>query len=268
MRARRVVAALLASVALGVGLGACGRAGVPSGGVDGDSASTTDGVVGEVTVLAAASLTESFERIAAAFEEQYPQVSITLGFGGSSALAQQIRAGAPADVFAAASAESMSMVTDDGDAVGEPVLLARNRLEIAVPPGNPGAVTSLADLADHARTIALCATQVPCGALAEELLGYAGVVAAPDTLEVDVRAVLTKVRLGEVDAALVYRTDVRAAGPAVEGIPFPESALAANDYFVTVLTGARVPAAAEAFTGFVLSPPAREILADAGFELP
>lgn len=262
MTARARAAAALAGAALTLGLCSCAQLGpTPSRAADG-------GPAGVLRVLAASSLTESFELIAEAFEDEHPQIRVALSFGGSSRLAQQVRAGAPADVFAAASPESMTVVTASGDASGEPRLFARNRLEIAVPRGNPGAVTGLADLADPARTVALCAPQVPCGALAERVLGAAGVVGAPDTLEGDVRAAMAKVRLGEVDAALVYRTDVLAARGAVDGIPFPEAALAANGYLVAVLVDARDPAVAGAFAAFLFSPRAQGMLADAGFEIP
>ncbi|MFZ5871628.1 MAG: molybdate ABC transporter substrate-binding protein [Actinomycetota bacterium] len=250
MRRQLVVAAAAAAL-----LGACGA---QSGG-----APPSDGLI----VFAAASLTETFTELGEAFEADNPGVTVTFSFGGSSSLAQQIVAGAPADVFAAASVATMDVVEQAGEAV-DPVVLVRNRLQIAVPPGNPGDVTGLADFGDPDRTIALCAPEVPCGAAAVQVLQAAGVTPASDTLERDVKAALSKVRLGEVDAALVYRTDVLAAGSRVEGIDVPEAAEVVGEYPVTVLADAPNPESAQAFVDFLGSPEAREVFADAGFELP
>lgn len=220
-----------------------------------------------VTVFAAASLTETFDRIAAAVEEENPGSRVVLNYGGSASLAQQIVQGAPADVFAAASTETMQIVDDAGLAESA-VVFVRNTLQIAVPAGNPAGVTGLADLARDDLRIALCSEEVPCGAAAATALEAADVTAAPDTLQQDVKAVLTKVRLGEVDAGLVYRTDVIAAGDEVEGIEFAEAADATTDYPITVLTDAPNPSLANAFVGYVRSPDGRFLLDDAGFAAP
>jgi molybdate transport system substrate-binding protein len=249
---REVAAALLLG---GLALAGCG-------GGEGSAAS------GEtVTVLAAASLTDPFGEIASAFEQARPGTDVVLSFGASSALAQQVVAGAPADVFATASPATMQTVVEAGSA-REPVVFARNTLQIAVPPDNPGRITGLADLADPGRTIALCAEQVPCGAAADHAFAAAGLEPAPDTLEQDVKAVLSKVRLGEVDAGLVYRTDVLAARGAVTGIAFAEAeaAAAVNDYPIAALQDARDEEAAAAFVAFVLGDQGQRILADAGFD--
>jgi molybdate transport system substrate-binding protein len=225
-------------------------------------------VTGDITVFAAASLTETFTRIGADFEAANPGTRVRFNFGGSSALAQQINQGAPADVFASAAPAPMKQVGDAGGMSGGPTTFVRNRLQIAVPAGNPGKVTGLADFAKADLTIALCAEQVPCGAAARTALRAAGVTAAPDTLEQDVKAVLTKVSLGEVDAALVYRTDVRAAGDKVEGIQFPEADRAVNDYPIATLATAPNPAGARAFVDHVLSDRGRAVLGAAGFDGP
>ena len=266
MRRSGVVGAGLLALALAGCSGAAARSdeAAASGSA---GASSGDRVSGTVDVFAAASLTDAFGEIAGLFEQQHPDAAVTLNLGGSSALAAQIVAGAPADVFAAASPRTMQTVVDAGAASG-PVVFARNALEIAVPVGNPGDVTGLPDFADAQRTIALCAPEVPCGAAAEQVLAAAGVTPAPDTLEQDVRAALAKVRLGEVDAALVYRTDVLAAGDEVTGVPFPEAEDAVSDYPVVVLEEAPDAAAARAFVTLVLGPEGQGVLADAGFVLP
>ena len=223
---------------------------------------------GTVTVFAAASLTEAFERIGHDFEADHRGVRVRYNFGGSSGLAQQIVQGAPADVFAAANPATMDQVTAAGAAAGAPRVFVRNTLRIAVPENDPARVRGLADLARPGVKVALCAPQVPCGAAAVKALAAAGVTVTPVTLERDVKAALTKVRLGEVDAALVYRTDVRAAAGQVRGIQFPEAAEAVNDYPIAVLAEAPNPAAARAFVDYVRSGKARAVLADAGFDQP
>lgn len=224
-----------------------------------------DGLSGGLTVFAAASLADTFPELGEAFTAEHPDVTVSFGFGGSSGLAQQIVSGAPADVFASASPATMATVVDAGAAAGSPTTFAGNTLQIVVPAGNPAGVTGLADLADADLTIALCAPEVPCGAASTEVLAAAGVTAAPDTLEQDVRAVLTKVELGEVDAALVYRTDVLAGGDAVEGLELPEAAGAVIDYPIAVLAGAPNPEAAQAFVDLVLSDEGQRVLGAAGF---
>jgi len=240
-------------------------AGAPS---DAGASTTADSLSGDLVVFAAASLGPVLQQVAEDFEGLHPGLDVVLDLGGSASLAQRIVAGAPVDVFASASADTMSTVTDSGLTLETPVVLASNSLEIAVPPGNPGGVSGLADFADADRTIALCAVEVPCGALAAEAFEAAGVTPAPDTLEQDVTAALTKVRLGEVDAALVYRTDVQAAGADVEGIPFPGGTDLQTFYYAVELTDAPQPAAALAFVDFLQSTKAQDALSDAGFTVP
>ncbi|MFV2196622.1 molybdate ABC transporter substrate-binding protein [Nocardiopsis sp. LOL_012] len=231
---------------------------------------------GTLTVLAAASLTDVFTALAEEFETRNPGAEVELAFAGSSALAAQINSGAPADVFASADTGTMALVVDgagldpawaaDHGAAG--AVFATNTLRIAVPPGNPAGVADLASLADESVATALCAPEVPCGAATTAATGAAGVGITPVTLEEDVRAVLTKVELGEVDAGLVYATDVAAAGGAVEGIDFPESAAAVNDYPVAVLAGTDTPDLAADWVDLVLSEDGSGVLADAGFGTP
>ena len=252
MKGRPLVAAALLG-ALCAGCGGDGRADERGRGA------------GTITVFAAASLTEAFTQIARDLEDDAPGTTVVLSFGASSTLAQQIVNGAPADVFAAASPATMATVVDAGDA-GPPQVFARNSLQIAVPADGPD--VTLTDFADDALTIALCAPQVPCGAAAAQALAAAGVTPRPDTLEQDVKAALSKVRLGEVDAALVYRTDVLSAGDAVRGIDLPEAAEVVNDYPIATLVGSRNGDAAAAFVDRVLSAEGQRVLADAGFVRP
>jgi molybdate transport system substrate-binding protein len=171
-------------------------------------------------------------------------------------------------VFASADQAQMKVVTDAGLQANNPTVFAENVLEIAVPKGNPGHVTGLADFARPDLTLAICAPDVPCGAAAARVFEAAGVTAEPDTEEEDVKAALTKVRLGEVDAALVYVTDVQAAGSDVEGIQVPEAQKAINEYPVCSLEAAPNPKAAQAFVDLVLSDKGQEALTAAGFRKP
>jgi molybdate transport system substrate-binding protein len=261
MRARLLI---LTAVLLAAGC----SSGAGDGPGEGPPGSALPVANGTVTVLAAASLTESFDRLGEKFQELNPSVKVTFSYGGSSGLAQQITAGAPADVFAAASPATMRTVTDAGDGNGTPVTFVRNQLVIAVPKGNPKGITSLAALARPEFKVALCAEQVPCGAAAEKALAGGGVTVTPVTLEQDVRSALAKVKLGEVDAALVYRTDAKAAAADVDGVEFPESAQAINDYPIVALKNAPNPSGASAFVTFVQTPQAQQVLADAGFQKP
>jgi molybdate transport system substrate-binding protein len=221
-----------------------------------------------LVVFAAASLTETFTSLGKTFESAHPGVHVKFNFGGSSALAQQITQGAPADVFAAASPATMKVVTDAKLATGQPQVFVRNRLEIAVPPDNPGKVSALKDLTNADLKVVLCAPQVPCGAAAGKALDAAGLTVKPVSQEQDVKAALTKVQLGEADAALVYRTDVKAAGGKVTGIEFPEAEKAINDYPIATLAKAPQPALATAFVQLILSTQGKTVLTQAGFDSP
>ncbi|RZU76629.1 molybdate transport system substrate-binding protein [Micromonospora kangleipakensis] len=258
MTVRWIRAALAGVAALTLGLAGCGGGGAPAGKAGG----------GRVTVFAAASLTETFTRLGRDFEAAHPGTTVTFNFAGSSALANQITQGAPADVFAAASPATMRTVTDAGEAAESPVTLARNQLVIAVPRGNPRGISGLADLTRPGVKVAQCAEQVPCGAAARTALGAAGARFTPATLEQDVKSALAKLKLGEVDAALVYRTDARAAGSDVDAVEFAESARAINDYPIVVLKRAGDPAAARAFVDHVRSDAGRAVLTAAGFQPP
>jgi molybdate transport system substrate-binding protein len=237
--------------------------------------STVDGAApssarasGTVTVFAASSLKEAFTTIGKDFEAANPGTKVTFNFAGSSALATQINQGAPADVFASASPTNLKVVTDAGNGEGTPTTFVKNQLVIAVPEGNTKAVKTLADLTKPGVKVALCAEQVPCGAAAKKALDLAGVTLTPVTLELDVKGALSKVTLGEVDAALVYRTDAKAAAADVDGIEFPESTGAINDYPIVVLKNAPNKAGAQAFRTYVLSDQAKTVLTQAGFQAP
>ncbi|MDE0216559.1 MAG: molybdate ABC transporter substrate-binding protein [bacterium] len=217
-----------------------------------------------VTVYAAASLSEAFEDLAEEYEAANPGFDVKLSFAGSARLATQISAGAQADVFASADTVNMNRVVNAGRTATSPVLFARNRLALVVPADNPGDVTGLVDLADAELVLAVCAPEVPCGALAETVLDDAGVNIDADTEETSVRAVLTKVMLGEADAGLVYASDVTAGGDKVIAVPLGLQNRF-NDYPVAAVSDRAV--AAE-FVDFVLGPDGHRILWSHGFDSP
>jgi molybdate transport system substrate-binding protein len=258
---RTVLGAVLIGI-VSLGLAACGGDDSPAG------PGVSPGPGRTITVLAASSLTESFTTIGKDFEAAHPGTTVTFSFAGSAQLATQITAGAPADVFAAASPATMKTVTDAGGTAGQPRVFVRNQLVIAVPKGNPKAIKALADLTKPGLKVALCAEQVPCGAAAKKALDAAGTKLTPVTLEQDVKGALAKVKLGEVDAALVYRTDAKAAAATVDCIEFAESAGAINDYPIAVLTHAANSTGGDAFIQYVFGDHATAVLTAAGFQKP
>ncbi|MFF0203750.1 molybdate ABC transporter substrate-binding protein [Streptomyces sp. NPDC005017] len=223
---------------------------------------------GEVTVFAAASLRESFTELGRRFEKQHPGTRVTFSFAGSDALAASITGGAPADVFASASPKTMKIVTDAGGAAGTPVTFVRNQLEIATLPGNPDKIGSLKDLTESDLKVVLCDKAVPCGAAAQKALDASRLKLTPVSYEEDVKSALNKVVLKEADAAVVYKTDVKAAGDKVEGVEFPESADAVNEYPITLLKESENTGTAEAFIALVRSAEGQRVLGEAGFLKP
>jgi molybdate transport system substrate-binding protein len=254
--------------ALVLTLAGCAGGSPAATGPESSSSSSGAHLSGTLTVFAASSLTGVFGELGKQLTKDNPGLDVRFNFAASSALATQLTQGAPADVFASANTAQMAVVTKAGLPDGAPAVFTENVLEIAVPTGNPGHVTGLADFAKPQLTLAVCAPDVPCGAAANQVFAAAGVQARPDTEEEDVKAALTKVQLGEVDAALVYATDVRAAGADVEGIPFPEAEKAVNQYPICALKGAPNPAAARAFVALVRSATGQAALTAAGFRTP
>jgi molybdate transport system substrate-binding protein len=264
----RFVRTALAGVMVLVTAGLVGCGGDDDAGTSPGTGSSGAGVTGSVTIFAAASLTESFTRIGKDFEAADPGTKVTFNFAGSSALATQINQGAPADGFASAAPAPMKTVTDAGNAEGTPTTFVKNQLVIAVQEGDPTGIKGLTGLTKPDVKVALCAEQVPCGSAAKQVLDTAGVRLTPVTLEPDVKSALAKVKLGEVDAALVYRTDAKAAASDVDAVEFPESASAVNEYPIVVLKNAPNKAGAQAFVAYVRSDKGRAVLTEAGFQAP
>ena len=221
-----------------------------------------------VRVLAAASLADAFDALAADFEAEHGGVDVELSTAASSTLREQVLAGAPADVFASADQQDLVELVHAGVVADGPVPFATNRLEIAVPAGNPAGVTGLADFGRADLLLGLCAAEVPCGRLARQALAAAGVTPALDTEAEDVRALLTQVALAELDAGIVYRTDVLAAADDVDGIALPAGAAGEIVLPIAVLEDAAAPAAGAAFMAHVTSAEGRAVLAEHGFGPP
>lgn len=223
---------------------------------------------GDLLVSAAASLTDAFIDVASAFEASNPGVDVAVNFGGSSALREQIIEGAPVDVFASANMSNMDKVVEAREVAGKPQIFATNLLQIAVPTGNPAGITGLQDFNRQELLIGLCAEAVPCGDFARQAFALAGVVPAVDTYEPDVRALITKIEVGELDAGITYVTDVASAGGSVAGVDIPIDQNVVAEYPIAALANAPHGDIAEAFVAFVLSDVGEAILAEYGFSSP
>jgi molybdate transport system substrate-binding protein len=229
--------------------------------------STTGGTAlsATITVDAASSLTEAFTTLKANFEKAHPGTTVNVTYGASSDLETQIVQGAPVDVFASASEKNMTAL---GSQAVSPTDFVKNTLEIAVPPSNPGHIASVADLAKSEVKVAVCDPAVPCGVVAAAVFQNAKITVHPKASLADVKSTLAAVESGEVDAGLVYVTDVRAAAGKVKGIVIPTDANASTTYPIAVLKDAKNATLAAAWVAYVLSPAGRAVLAGDGFVLP
>jgi len=246
-------------------LAACGSS---SGSSSSGGSSASGKPSGTLVVFAATSLTDAFNKIGAGFEKANPGVTVKFNYNGSSSLATSITQGAPADVFASAAPANMKTVTDAGDAAGTPQIFTRNTGEIMVEKGNPQHIESVKDLADDKIKVAVCAPEVPCGALAQDIFSNAGVTVKPVSQETNVGGVVTKVTLGEVDAGIVYVTDVKENAAKSSGVTIPSDQNAITDYPIVQLKGAPNASAAKAFISYVLGPDGQQVLASFGFMPP
>jgi molybdate transport system substrate-binding protein len=215
-----------------------------------------------LVVLAASSLTEAFTDLADRFEDEHPGVDVELGFGPSSGLAQQVRQGASADVFASADQETFALVAD---LAGAPVTFAHNRLALLVETGNPKGIRGVRDLARDDVTFVVCDPDVPCGRLAARVLAAAGVEREPASLEGAVKAVVGKVVLGEADAGIVFRSDVVAAADDADGVDLPDAQNVTTPYPIAVLDRAANADAARAWIALLRSDEGQRVLARHGF---
>jgi molybdate transport system substrate-binding protein len=262
MRRFAVMAAGLAVVAV-AGCSSSGSGSSSSSGNSSPSAAST----GTITVFAAASLMGTFTQLGKQFEAAHPGDTVKFRFVPSSGLATRITSGAPADVFDSAAPANMDTVVQAGDA-SNPQNFAKNTMEVAVPPKNPGKVKSVNDLAKKSVKVALCQPQVPCGVVAAEVFKNAGIKVKPVTLQPDVKSVLTQVELGSVDAGMVYVTDVMAAGTKVKGVTISDKDNASTLYPIATISDSKHKSIAQSFVAYVLSPAGQQVLTAAGFQKP
>lgn len=219
-------------------------------------------------VFAAASLTAAFQDLAVAYEAAHPGEGVELHFAGTPQLVVQIREGAPVDVFASADEANMQRIVAMGGTLGPPVVFARNRLTIVTAEGNPQGIRGLADLARDDLRVVLCGPQVPAGRYAREALAKAGVTVRSRSDEPSVKAVVSKVQLGEVDAGIVYVTDATSAAQQVDAVPIPAEHDVVATYPIVALGAGANPAGAAAFLAFVRSDAGLAILQRHGFARP
>lgn len=257
---------LLLGVLAVVGV-ACGSSSSPEDGAP-TTAATTPALNGDITVFAAASLTDAFKAVGDAFMTANPGVTITFTFDASSALVGQITQGAPADLFASADTANMEKLTAAGLNADAPVTFATNRLQIITAPGNPKGIKGLADLADPDLKVVVCDASVPCGKYATEAFGLAKVAVTPVSLEQNVKGVVTKVTAGEADAGIVYTTDVKAAGAKAAGVDIPVDQNVVATYPIASTTSSKRADVDKAFITFLTGADGQAILASYGFGQP
>jgi molybdate transport system substrate-binding protein len=221
---------------------------------------------GDITVSAAASLTDAFTAIGQRFEKEHPRASVTFNFGSSATLVTQIQGGAPADVYASADLTNMDKLVSGGQVTKTPTPFARNQLQIAVKPGNPRAVTGLSDLSSIG-TVSLCGASVPCGVYAATALKKAAVTIPESSITrgVDAKSTIAAVAQGDAEAAIVYVTDVKAAGSAVAPVVIPDAQNVVAVYPIAPIASTGNPKLAKAFVEYVGSPDGQRILARYGF---
>ncbi|MGW2118946.1 molybdate ABC transporter substrate-binding protein [Streptomyces zhihengii] len=260
---RAAVAALTA--ALLVPLAACGNDDPKDTGGSTPSGTGSTAPEANLTVLAAASLTDVFKTAGAAYEKANPGTKITFSFAGSQELVAQVSQGSPADALVTADTKSMDKVKAD---TGAPTVIARNRLVIATGEGNPFKVDDLKDLADPKLKVVLAAPEVPAGKYSRQILDAQKITVKPVSQEPNVRAVLSKVELGEADAGLVYKTDADSAADKVDAIEIPDAQNAIAEYPAATLKQSENAEAAAAFVAWLSSPDGQKILQDAGFQKP
>ncbi|MFF7177575.1 molybdate ABC transporter substrate-binding protein [Streptomyces sp. NPDC008121] len=265
---RRRTAAVL-TAALLVPLAACG-----DGDGDGDGTKDSGGKAtasapgvpeADLTVLAAASLTDVFKTAGAAYEKKHPGTTVTFSFAGSQELAAQVKQGAPADALVTADTKTMDGLKAD---TGAPAVIAKNRLVIATGEGNPKKIDELKDLGDSGLKVVLAAPEVPAGRYSAKILDAQKITVKPVSQEPNVRAVLSKVELGEADAGLVYKTDAEKSADKVDAVAIPDDQNAIAEYPAATLKASKNSAAAAAFVAWLGTPEAQKILRDAGFQQP
>ena len=265
---RRRAAAAVVSAALLIPLAAaCSSSSKDSG--SGKSASPSGTQLrpkaAQLTVLAASSLTDVFKAAGAAYEKEHPGTKVKFSFAGSQELAAQVKQGAPADALVTADTKTMDGLKAD---VNGSSIIAKNRLVIATGKGNPKKVEGLKNLSEPNLKVVLAAPEVPVGRYSKQVLDAQKITVKPVSQEPNVRAVLSKVELGEADAGIVYKTDAASAKGKVGTVDIPDAQNAVAQYPAATLKTSKNADAAAAFVKWLSTPEAQKILQDAGFQQP
>ncbi|MCP3754353.1 molybdate ABC transporter substrate-binding protein [Streptomyces sp. NPDC056773] len=261
---RRTAALALSAALLVPALAACGSSDDKKDAAASPSASASAAPkAANLTVLAASSLTDVFKAAGAEYEKTHPGTKVTFSFAGSQELAAQVKQGAPADALVTADTKTMDGLKAE---TNDPAIIAKNRLVIATGKGNPFKVAALKDLADTKLKVVLAAPEVPVGRYSKQILDAQQIVVKPVSQEPNVRAVLSKVELGEADAGLVYKTDTLKSGDKVVVVDIPDAENAVASYPAATLKGSKNAEAAAAFVAWLNGPEAQKILQDAGFQ--
>ncbi|MCT9089115.1 molybdate ABC transporter substrate-binding protein [Streptomyces sp. ASQP_92] len=266
-RRRRAAAAVVTAALLVPLAAACGSdkdsAGAKTASPSGGSGSAPKAA--QLTVLAASSLTDVFKAAGAAYEKENPGTHVKFSFAGSQELAAQVKQGAPADALVTADTKTMDGLKAD---VNDSSIIARNRLVVVAGEGNPKKIEGLRSLSSDTLKVVLAAPQVPVGRYSKQVLDAQKITVKPVSQEPNVRAVLSKVELGEADAGIVYKTDAASAKGKVDTIDIPDAQNAVAKYPAATLKTSKNSDAAAAFVKWLSSPEARKILTDAGFQQP
>ncbi|WP_336050990.1 molybdate ABC transporter substrate-binding protein [Streptomyces sp. CA2R101] len=260
----RRAAAALVTAALLVPLSACGG----NDGKKDEGAEKSGGSAApkaDLTVLAASSLTDVFKKAGAVYEKEHPGTKVHFSFAGSQELAAQVREGAPADAVVTADTKTMDGLKAD---VAAPTVIAKNRLVIVTGEGNPKKVDSLKALTDSKLKVVLAASEVPVGRYGKQVLDAQKLKVKPVSQEPNVRAVLSKVELGEADAGLVYKTDAATAPKKVDAVDIPDAQNAVASYPAATVKASQHAAAAAAFVKWLSTPEVQQLLQQAGFQKP
>jgi molybdate transport system substrate-binding protein len=262
---RRLASASLAAAML-VSLAACGSDDDKKDSDAGKSSGATKSAKSvHLTVLAASSLTDVFKDEGSAYEKAHPGTKVAFSFAGSQELAAQVKQGSPADALVTADTKTMDGLKSQ---TGSPSIIAKNRLVIVTEKGNPKKIDNLKDLADKNLKVVLAAPEVPVGNYSKQVLDAQKITVKPVSQEADVRAVLSKVELGEADAGIVYVTDAATAPGKVASVQIPDGQNAIASYPAATINSSKNATAAADFVRWLGSPEGQKILADAGFQKP
>ena len=221
----------------------------------------------ELVVFAASSLSDTYTSLGKTFEAAHPGVLVKFSFGGSSTLVDQLKEGAPADVFASADRQNMEKATTANLISGVPSLFATNTLTLIVPTGNPAGITGL-DSSLDGKKLVVCADGVPCGSATTKLAKLLGVTLKPVSEETKVTDVRAKVESGQADAGVVYVTDAKASGSKVDTIAIKNADQVKTEYLLGVVATSKNSRLASQFVALVTGSDGQRTLSGAGFTLP